>query len=467
MRDGGVISMSIGTQPFAVQAAPDGGTIEVPIPPDRRNPPVLTDVQVVQLVELGRRIEAHFGRAQDIEWCLVDDAFHPHHAEPADHHAAPRPAATDDEYHVYVSVGHGQMMTEAMRRLGISVWQHTALIPMHEAGSRLFIEVTARLASPATRALTLEVFDRGDPLLRDALETVLARNDVLPPPAGETPPAPPAGSAPAELETDPAIVTDLVARSRASIEALRHDMRDRSGTALIDFILADFDELKRVLTDPRSQQAIRAGMGALEWLNDNLETWLGEKGAADVLMQSVPDNVTSEMGRALLDVADTIRRHPEVVAFLERASGDGFLDELTGVDGGGEPRDAIRAFLDQYGMRYVGEIDITRPRWSEHPIALVPLILGNVRNFEPGAAQRQFEQGLREADKKEREQLERLRALQDGVQKAAETERMIDRLRTFIGYREYPKYAIVSRHFVYKQALLKRGRSPRPRGRAA
>jgi rifampicin phosphotransferase len=31
---------------------------------------------------------------------------------------------------------------------------------------------------------------------------------------------------------------------------------------------------------------------------------------------------------------------------------------------------------------------------------------------------------------------------------------MIDRVRTFIGYREYPKYFIVSRYFVYKQALL-------------
>ena len=31
---------------------------------------------------------------------------------------------------------------------------------------------------------------------------------------------------------------------------------------------------------------------------------------------------------------------------------------------------------------------------------------------------------------------------------------MIDRVRTFIGYREYPKYGIVSRYFVYKQALL-------------
>jgi len=31
---------------------------------------------------------------------------------------------------------------------------------------------------------------------------------------------------------------------------------------------------------------------------------------------------------------------------------------------------------------------------------------------------------------------------------------MIDRVRTFIGYREYPNYGMVSRYFVYKQALL-------------
>ena len=32
---------------------------------------------------------------------------------------------------------------------------------------------------------------------------------------------------------------------------------------------------------------------------------------------------------------------------------------------------------------------------------------------------------------------------------------MIDRVRTFIGHREYPKYHMVSRYFVYKQALLR------------
>src|SRR4051794_17301777 len=82
------------------------------------------------------------------------------------------------------------------------------------------------------------------------------------------------------------------------------------------------------------------------------------------------------------------------------------------------------------------------------------MILGNIKNFEPGAGERRFEQGRQEAWMKEQELLERLRALPDGEPKAEETKRMIDRVRTFIGYREYPKYGIVGRYFIYKQALL-------------
>ncbi|MFL5997208.1 MAG: PEP-utilizing enzyme, partial [Streptomyces sp.] len=176
--------------------------------------------------------------------------------------------------------------------------------------------------------------------------------------------------------------------------------------------------------------------------------------AADTLTLSAPGNVTSEMGLALLDVADVIRPHPEVVGFLEGVEDDGFLDELVKLPGGTEARDAVEAYLDLYGMRCVGEIDITRPRWRERPSTLVPLILDNVRNFEQGAAQRRFEQGRQKAQQKEQEVLSRLRALPDGERKADETKGMIERVRTFIGYREYPKYGIISRYFVYKQALL-------------
>jgi pyruvate,water dikinase len=227
-----------------------------------------------------------------------------------------------------------------------------------------------------------------------------------------------------------------------------------TGPALFDFLLEALQEHKRVLSDPLSMQAIMAGMEATWWLNEQLQAWLGEKNAADTLTQSVPHNVTSEMGLALLEVADVIRPHPEVMAFLQQVEDEGFLDELTKLAGGREARDAILAFLDKYGMRCVGEIDITRPRWSEHPTTLVPVILGNIKNLEPGAGERRFKQGRQEAWTKEQEVLERLQALPDGERKAEEAKRMIDRVRTFIGYREYPKYAIVSRYFVYKQALL-------------
>ena len=249
-------------------------------------------------------------------------------------------------------------------------------------------------------------------------------------------------------------MTELIGRSEASNAALRHEIRSKSGPALLDFILADIPELKRILFDPQSHQVFMGAMDASWWLNEQLQAWLGEKNAADTLTQSVPNNVTSEMGLALLDVADVIRPHPEVVAFLQDVEDDGFLDELAELAGGREARDAIQAFLDKYGMRCVGEIDITRPRWSERPTTLVPVILGNIKNFEPGAGERRFEQGRQEALNKEHELLERLRALPDGERKAEETKRMIDRVRTFIGYREYPKYFMVSRYFVYKQALL-------------
>ncbi len=186
-----------------------------------------------------------------------------------------------------------------------------------------------------------------------------------------------------------------------------------------------------------------------------MKEWLGEKNVADTLSQSVPNNITSEMGLALLDVADVIRPYPKVIEYLQQVKDDNFLDELVTFNGGQEIQDALYVFLNKYGMRCVGEIDITKTRWSEKPMILVPMILSNIKNFEPHASNRKFEQGQQEALKKEQELLERLKQLPDGEQKAKETKRMISLIRNFIGYREYPKYGIVNRYFVYKQALLK------------
>ncbi|HEV7668335.1 MAG TPA: rifamycin-inactivating phosphotransferase [Thermoanaerobaculia bacterium] len=458
VRDGEIVAKTIGTKQLAIHASPGGGTQEQPIEPERQQQPALTDAQVVRLAQLGRRIEAHFGSPQDIEWCLVandiqEDDFQIVQSRPITT-LFPIPEAGDRENHVYVSVGHQQMMTDPIKPLGLSVWQLTTPRPMGEAGGRLFVDVTPMLASLASRASLLGTLGKSDPLIRDALETVLDRGDFIPSLPNQGPGWAPPGGGHAGIATDPAIVTEMIARSQASLADLKREIRTKSGSALLDFILAHIQEVKGTQSDPRSLQVIMAGMEAAWWLNENLEAWLGEKNVADTLTQSVPNNVTSEMGLGLLDVADVIRPHPDVVAFLQHVEDEGFLEELPKLSGGREVRDAIQAWLEKYGMRGVGEIDITRPRWSERPTMLVPLLLGHVQNFEPGAAERRFEQGRQEAWKKEQEILERLRDLPDGELKAEETQRMIDRVRTFAGYREYPKYHMVSRYFVYKQALM-------------
>ena len=470
VRDGEVVAKVIAAKERAVHALPTGGTREVAIEARRREQPALTDAQVVRLVALGREIEAHFDRPQDIEWCLVDDGFQIVQSRPITT-LFPLPESGDQENHVYVSVGHQQMMTDAMKPLGLSVWQLTAMAPMHEAGGRLFVDATQRLASPASRAGLLDLMGRGDPLVRDALETVLDRDGFVPSlpdeGAGDTAGgdtsvggATVGGMAAVPSEVDPGIVPELIERSQASLAALEREVRTKTGPALLDFLREAFEEHKRVLADPLSLQAIMAGMEATWWLNDTLLEWLGEKNAADTLTLSAPDNITSQMGLALLDVADVIRPHPEVVAFLQdmgdidENSEDAFLDELAKRTGGPEAREAIETYLERYGMRCVGEIDLTRPRWRERPTTLVPVILDNVRNFEPGAAKRRFEEGRQKARQKEQDVLTRLRALPDGDRRADAAKRMIDQVRAFVGYREYPKYGIVSRYFVYKRALL-------------
>jgi rifampicin phosphotransferase len=453
VRDGEVVTRAVAAKQLAIQAKPGGGTQEQAVEPSRQEQPALTDTQVLRLARLGRRIEAHFGHPQDIEWCLVDDGFQIVQSRPITT-LFPIPAVSDQGNHVYVSVGHQQMMTDPMKPLGLSMWQLTAGRPMTQAGGRLFVDVTRDLGSPTSRERLLKSLGRSDPLIGDALQTVLDRRDFLPDLPDEGLGGRLADSAAAPIETDPAIPAGLVERGQASIARLKRDIQTKSGSALLDFIRADIQELKRILFDPRSLQVIMAGMQSTWSLNEQLQKWLGEKNAVDTLTQSVPHNVTSEMGLALLDVSDVIRRHPEVVAFLHRVENENFLDELPTLAGGREARDAIQAYLDKYGMRCVGEIDITKPRWSESPITLVPMILGDIKNFEPGAGQRRFEQGRQNARKKEQELLTRLRALPDGERKADEAKRMIDRIRTFSGYREYPKYHMVSRYFAYKLALL-------------
>ncbi|MED3995823.1 phosphoenolpyruvate synthase [Peribacillus frigoritolerans] len=462
VQEGRIVEKKISAKKLAIYARKEGGTVEKEIEPGQQVLSTLSDEQVLGLERIGRKLEAHFGCPQDIEWCLVDDTFYIVQSRPITT-LYPIPEANDQENHVYVSVGHQQMMTDAMKPLGLSFWLLTTPAPMRIAGGRLFVDVTHMVTSPDSRKMLVEAMGQHDPLMKDALINIIERgdfiksvpNDKQEQNSGKSNKSVPSGHSSAQIENDPTIVSDLINRSQTSIEELKQNIQTKSGSELFDFILEDIQILKKILFDPQSSAVFMAAIDASSWINEKMNKWLGEKNAADTLSQSVPNNITSEMGLALMDVADVIRPYPEVIDYLQQVKDDNFMDELVKFDGGQETQDAIYDYLGKYGMRCAGEIDITKTRWSEKPTTLVPVILSNIKNFEPNASNRKFEQGRQEALKKELEILDRLKQLPDGEQKAKETKRMISLIRNFIGYREYPKYGMVNRYFVYKLALLK------------
>src|SRR6266568_95712 len=282
VRNGKIIEKKISTKKLAMYALKDGGTKEQEIEPERQNRQALTDEQMLQLEGIGRKIEAHFGCPQDIEWCLVDDTFYIVQSRPITT-LYPIPDANDQENHVYVSVGHQQMMTDAMKPLGISFWQLTAARPMFTAGGRLFVDVTPMLASPASRESILDVMGKGDPLIKDALMTIIERGDFiqsLPDDKQEkTPGKSNQGPSLADFQTlneyDPAIVSDLIKRSETSIEELKQNIQTKSGSDLIDFILEDIQQLKKSLSGPQGFGVIMTAMNASSWINEKMKEWLG------------------------------------------------------------------------------------------------------------------------------------------------------------------------------------------------
>lgn len=465
VRDGKIVDKKISTKTLAISALPEGGTEQKRIEAERQDMQTLTDEQIVQLERMGRLIEAHFGCPQDIEWCQAADTFYIVQSRPITT-LYPIPDVPDGKNHVYMSFSHQQMMTDAMKPLGISFFQlgleKTPLIPI---GGRLFMDLAHDLASPVGRRIGIMAVAQMDPLMKNPIKRLMQQKSFVQSlsrgkgffskGAGYFTWELPVQAIKAYRNNDAAIVQTLMSRKEAPLRDLQQRMANLSGDELFAFILKVQKQLKETIEDPRSMGVVFAGTYAANRVNKNIEKWLGEKSAVDSLSQSVANNVTSEMGLALLDVADVVRQYPAVVEYFQHANDETFFVDLARLEGGDAVSHSLQAYLAKYGMRCAGEIDITRPRWSEQPTTLIPTILNNIKNFVPGAHKALFEQGLLKAQQKEQNFLTRLEQLPGGKQKARKAKKRMSRLRNFVGYREYPKYLMMQYYWIIKQAMLK------------
>ncbi|MBB6215333.1 pyruvate,water dikinase [Anaerosolibacter carboniphilus] len=470
VQEGRIVDKKISTKKLAIYALKEGGTKEHHLGPDQQNKQTLTDEQILQLEKTGRRIEAYFGRPQDIEWCLYEGKFYIVQSRPITT-LYPLPEVKDGKNHVYMSLGHQQMMTDVMKPLGLSlfpIWlKKITSAPMVEAGGRMYMDVSYELASPtASKIFVKSGLGSIDILIQKALTNVLKRKNYIKTLVrGKTSMGLSGGSMgqvvsgfmqarKIERENDAGLLHKVFAKHDVQVRDLEQRINGKTGIDLFDFILQDMDEAyKSIVLDNYGVGIV--GVFAPNWLKKNMKKWLDEEDVTDILTQSLSNNVTAEMGLELLDVADVVRQYPAVLEYFQHADDEAFFEELGKLEGGKAVSDSIRSYLRKNGGRCPGEIDITRPRWAEKPTMLIPLILNNIKNFEPGSHNVIFEQKQREAEQKEQELVKKLQKLPGGRQKAEKTKKKISVMRNFIGFREYPKYAMMQRFLVYKQALKK------------
>ncbi|CAJ36499.1 phosphoenolpyruvate synthase [Methanocella arvoryzae] len=478
VRAGEIVEKRISTKKLAIYASPDGGTIKQEITPERQEAQALPDAGILELAAIGEKIEAHYGSEQDIEWCLAGGQFYVLQSRPVTS-LYPVPRADDSRLHVFVSFGHFQMMTEAMRPLTLSIWK-TCMGPgsglMADAGSRLFIDPTRLLAiKPARKVVPRIMSVMMDESIAAAFTDLTAREDFRQDwdRDGRKVPvrlllkvAPIAVPALCKalfnlVAADPAKVReDIAARLLRFQTAQEKAIREASGPERVRRIQ---EGLQRMLPSlfPTFAPGLAPAILSSKVLDSILRRQLGEERGTRLmgqLFKSLPGSITTELGLAVGDLADTVTEYPGLAKYLREAKDETFYAGLEHIAGGPEFRRELGQFMARFGMRCSGEVDITAPRWKESPTALLPVVLSQA-GAAPGEHRRKHQEGRLEAERATAEILDGVRKTRLGFLKAGVLARLIRVYRNIMGLREYPKHIMMLHLEVCKQALLEEAKT--------
>jgi len=488
VREGQIVKKQIAEKKKAVFPVTEGGTVTRELTPELQNKQALSDDKILELAQIGQRIEKHYCSEQDIEWCLAGDKFYILQSRPITT-LYPIPKVYDNKLHVFLSIAHLQMMTDVIKPMGISIFQgifpfgkDSITLPNQmivEAGGRLFYDVTPILYSKTLRRYFIWRIAIVDELMRDALAKIVsseifqqeakANKDTTKQVFKLFKPM-----LPLYLKGIPVIVNNLffldpsgiIERATSPMEQVidnnRRGIMQASGTERIKRVQESMGKLLQELIG--SMMYVPLPFIVLPIASRLTRLWLGEDLDVDTLNKSLPGNVTSEMGLMIGDLADTARKYPEVVDYLERAEDDTFYQELSKVKGGDIFRAELDRFMKLYGMRCPGEIDISNIRWRESPTLLVPSIINHIKSNAPGEHRNRFRQGRKEAQEVVQKILERISNTPAGSLKERLMSRLLSIYRNSTGLREFPKYVIVQFFDIYRQAILAEARVLHQRG---
>ncbi|HEX8821785.1 MAG TPA: PEP-utilizing enzyme, partial [Archangium sp.] len=187
----------------------------------------------------------------------------------------------------------------------------------------------------------------------------------------------------------------------------------------------------------------------------------GTEDDLSALERGLPGNVTTEMDLAVGDLTDRVRPHPALAELLRSRPAAEALVAARDVEGGPAFLDAWRAFIDRYGMRGPGEIDLSRPRYKEEPASLLAAIVGSLgpaaANRAVGAHRAHHAALTAKAEAAGERIIAASRRGLTGGLRARLARRWVRVARAGMGLREHPKFLLVRVMDLVRDAVREAG----------
>lgn len=472
-KDNSLESKTIADKKLAILPVEGGGTKQVEITGEKATSQVMSDAQIIQLAKLGMMIEKHYSCPQDIEWCIENSTLYIVQSRAITSlFPLPSPVPEDDALHAYISFNHFQVMTDPISPLGIDILK--TIFPfdkgarsaeeyvfLKSAAGRIYIDLSELLQYKMLRKGLPTFFKNADSLLAEALRELVGRPDF-------------------EIR---------IKKHKGRAKVLRKYMQPiivnavknlifRKPEGSIEFMNSYIE--KRIKTSEESIRKSKPGLDRLEAIYEvasfhkdfqalisklvpgimsfkaleNLEVkLLGSKKYVDIIVTGLEGNITTEMGLLAGDLADIIRKSPELVKEFENEDYRTLVARVNKLRGQDEFKQLFNTFMEKYDMRAAGEIDMAKDRWVENPEPLVKSILATIRTSKEGAHRKEYRETIERA-KKAAGELVREVETKRGKMRGKIVKRLVRVCRNMLPVREHPKYLIMKLIMIFKRAFL-------------
>ena len=458
-----ILSMKIGEKKQQVSYDQNDGTRIEEVPEDYLTQLSLSLEQIESLTRLGIEVENFYQSPQDIEWAFSEnELFLLQSRAITSLFPIPSPQPKDNQSHVYFSVGHVQMFTEPISPFGISLLQlllpfgrspqKVAYAPyLLQAAGRLYADVTPIINTKNGKHLLPKVLSFAEPVAGLQLQHLLQREEFQ--------------QKTTRLKVKPKIFFDwlgpLIFRtlgwlffrnlnevSKRTIDKSQQYMDTLSQRFLVAAIEEKLDCIKQSMSEFFHKRLIwMMGMVAagqisrilLEKILNSCHINLN----IQALQSGLEGNVTTEMDLLVGDLADLVAQEPSLHEILEIVVNNQQSYSIDLFNAFPTFKSKWCSFLERYGMRAIGELDISRPRWRDEPHTLFQIMLARANTTQRNSHRDHYQNLINKNLVIQEVIISSLKSSFRGRLMIPLVRRLINVAVSLIPLREHPKYIIM------------------------